>query len=114
MPNVRGDKRRTIVMNDYLWDGVLGRESQRRGTSKAKVIIDLVRQLPDDGVQPGLTYEWADAVTVVPADTGWQVRADDVLRGTYASKAKAELVQQQLIRARREAVESGEAPAEPA
>lgn len=48
MPNVRGDKRRTIVMSDYLWDCVLGREAQRRSTSRAKVIIDLVRQLPDE------------------------------------------------------------------
>jgi hypothetical protein len=90
MPNVRGDKRRTIVCPDDLWEG-LGEYAAERSTTRGAVIREQTH-----------------------ASTGWQVRADNVLRGTYASKAKAELAQQQLIEARREAIESGEEPGEPA
>jgi hypothetical protein len=113
MPNVRGDKRRTIVIPDALWDA-LYRYAAARGQSNGAVIREQIRELVADGGRPGLTPEWADAVTVVQAPTGWQVRADAILRGTYSSKAKAELVQQQLIQARREAIESGEGTADAA
>jgi hypothetical protein len=113
MPNVRGDKRRTIVCPDDLWEG-LGEYAAERSTTRGAVIREQIHDLLEDGRSTDLTSEWADAVTVAHASTGWQVRADNVLRGTYASKAKAELAQQQLIEARREAIESGEEPGEPA
>jgi hypothetical protein len=113
MPNVRGDKRRTIVCPDELWDG-LGEYAAERSTTRGAVIREQIRELVADGGRPGLTSEWADAVTVIHTTAGWLVRADNVLRGTYASKAKAELAQQQLIQARREALESGEETADAA
>jgi hypothetical protein len=113
MPNVRGDKRRTIVCPDDLWDG-LGEYAAERSTTRGAVIREQIHDLLEGDGRPSLTSEWADAVTVVHAPAGWLVRADNVLRGTYASKAKAEHAQQQLIQARREALESGEETADAA
>jgi hypothetical protein len=45
VPNQRGDKRRTVVIPDYEWDVILSEEAHARRTSKAKVIIALIRGL---------------------------------------------------------------------
>jgi hypothetical protein len=44
MPNVRGDKRRTIVCPDDLWDG-LGEYAAERSTTRGAVIRDQIRAL---------------------------------------------------------------------
>jgi hypothetical protein len=47
MPNVRGDKRRTIVCPDDLWDG-LGEYAAERSTTRGAVIRDQIRELVQD------------------------------------------------------------------
>jgi metal-responsive CopG/Arc/MetJ family transcriptional regulator len=47
MPNVRGDKRRTIVCPDDLWDG-LGAYAAERSTTRGAVIRDQIRELVED------------------------------------------------------------------
>jgi metal-responsive CopG/Arc/MetJ family transcriptional regulator len=106
MPNVRGDKRRTIVCPDDLWDG-LGAYAAERSTTRGAVIRDQIRTLI-------ARRDWAENVTITRVETGWQVRDDRGVCGTYAQKATAERVQEGLIQTRLEAIESGEEPAEPA
>jgi hypothetical protein len=47
MPNVRGDKRRTIVIPDDLWNA-LYRYAAVRGQSNGAVIRDQIRELVED------------------------------------------------------------------
>jgi metal-responsive CopG/Arc/MetJ family transcriptional regulator len=47
MPNVRGDKRRTIVCPDDLWNG-LGEYAAERSTTRGAVIRDQIRELVQD------------------------------------------------------------------
>jgi hypothetical protein len=47
MPNVRGDKRRTIVCPDDLWDG-LGEYAAERSTTRGAVIREQIRELVQD------------------------------------------------------------------
>jgi hypothetical protein len=47
MPNVRGDKRRTIVCPDDLWNG-LGAYAAERSTTRGAVIRDQIRELVTD------------------------------------------------------------------
>jgi hypothetical protein len=47
MPNVRGDKRRTIVCPDDLWNG-LGEYAAERSTTRGAVIRDQIRELVED------------------------------------------------------------------
>jgi predicted transcriptional regulator len=116
MPNIRGDKRRTIVCPDDLWDG-LGEYAAERSTTRGAVIRDQIRALVD---RADAAEDWIAAVTVARVATGWQVRDENGICGTYDDKATAENVQSKLITIRREAVasgevtESGEEPAEPA
>jgi hypothetical protein len=47
MPNVRGDKRRTIVCPDDLWDG-LGEYAAERSTTRGAVIREQIHELLED------------------------------------------------------------------
>lgn len=47
MPNVRGDKRRTIVCPDNLWDG-LGAYAAERSTTRGAVIREQIHDLLED------------------------------------------------------------------
>jgi hypothetical protein len=105
MPNVRGDKRRTIVCPDDLWDG-LGAYAAERSTTRGAVIRDQIRELME---RP------ANAVTMTCLDTGaWRVSDENGPCGTYGDKAAAENMRDALIQIRREATESGEEPADAA
>jgi hypothetical protein len=116
VPNQRGDKRRTIVIPDDLW-GALYRYAAVRGQSNGAVIREQIRVLLD---RAAAAEDWIAAVTVTRVATGWQVRDENGVCGTYDDKATAESVQSKLIAIRREAVASGEVtgfgeePAEPA
>jgi predicted transcriptional regulator len=60
MPNVRGDKRRTIVCSDDLWDG-LGAYAAERSTTRGAVIRDQIRELVEDAEASDDTADAADA-----------------------------------------------------
>jgi predicted transcriptional regulator len=60
MPNVRGDKRRTIVIPDDLWDA-LYRYAAVRGQSNGAVIRDQIRELVEDAEASDDTADAADA-----------------------------------------------------
>jgi predicted transcriptional regulator len=60
MPNVRGDKRRTIVCPDDLWDG-LGEYAAERSTTRGAVIRDQIRDLLEDTEISDDTADAADA-----------------------------------------------------
>jgi hypothetical protein len=104
MPNVRGDKRRTIVCPDDLWNG-LGEYAAERSTTRGAVIREQISVLLDSAAA---AEDWIAAVTVTRVATGWQVRDENGVCGTYDDKATAGNVQSKLITIRREAVASGE------
>jgi hypothetical protein len=46
VPNVRKEKRRTVVMSDELWDDVLGTFAYEQNTTRGAVLRGLVEKLP--------------------------------------------------------------------
>jgi predicted transcriptional regulator len=60
MPNMRGDKRRTIVIPDDLWNA-LYRYAAARGQSNGAVIRDQIRELVTDTEASDDTADAADA-----------------------------------------------------
>jgi hypothetical protein len=61
MPNVRGDKRRTIVCPDDLWDG-LGEYAAERSTTRGAVIREQIHDLLEDAdISDDDTADAADA-----------------------------------------------------
>jgi hypothetical protein len=61
MPNVRGDKRRTIVCPDDLWNG-LGEYAAERSTTRGAVIREQIHDLLEDSGQD-LAYESGGGAT---------------------------------------------------